>query len=182
MSRSTLGPTHVRVAVLCGICLLADGYDVGIFGAVVPSLIRDWHLSGTLAGLLGTASLAGMLVGAIVLGAAADRVGLGTCPISAIRNHAQQVSDILSLPAHVFPVAALGGAYVPKEGVYVAMFLMLAVVSLLGYVINGLFIVPKQLRHQSARLEDLIAAEDSLETGIPAVPGITEPPIADGLV
>jgi hypothetical protein len=67
---------------------------------------------------------------------------------------------------------------VPKEGVYVAMFLMLAVVSLLGYVINGLFIVPKHLRHQSARLEDLIAAEDSLETGIPVVPGV-EPRIAD---
>ena len=40
--------------------------------------------------------------------AAADRVGLGSCPISAIRNHAQEVSDILSLPDHVFPVAALG--------------------------------------------------------------------------
>jgi MFS family permease len=79
-------------------------------------------------------------------------------------------------------VAALGGIYLPKEGVYVAMFLMLAVVSLLGYVINGLFIVPKTLRHQSARLEDLISAEDSLETGLPAVPGITEPPIADDLV
>ena len=30
--------------------------------------------------------------------AAADRVGLGTCPISAIRNHAAQVSDMLGLP------------------------------------------------------------------------------------
>jgi nitroreductase len=40
--------------------------------------------------------------------AAADRVGLGTCPISAIRNHAQQVSEILGLPDHVFPVAGLG--------------------------------------------------------------------------
>jgi nitroreductase/FMN reductase [NAD(P)H] len=38
--------------------------------------------------------------------AAADRVGLGSCPISAIRNHAQQVSDILSLPGHVFPVGS----------------------------------------------------------------------------
>jgi MFS family permease len=73
--------------------------------------------------------------------------------------------------ANVKPVAALGGAFVPKEGVYVAMFLMLAGISLLGYVINGLWIVPKQLRFQSVRLEDLVAAEDSLETGIPIVPG-----------
>jgi len=49
--------------------------------------------------------------------AAADRVGLGTCPISAIRNHAQAVSDILSLPAHVFPVAALGAGWPSFAGV-----------------------------------------------------------------
>jgi len=49
--------------------------------------------------------------------AAADRVGLGTCPISAIRNHAQAVSDILSLPDHVFPVAALGGGWPSFPGV-----------------------------------------------------------------
>ena len=49
--------------------------------------------------------------------AAADRVGLGTCPISAIRNHAQEVSDILSLPAHVFPVAALGAGWPSFAGV-----------------------------------------------------------------
>jgi nitroreductase/FMN reductase [NAD(P)H] len=49
--------------------------------------------------------------------AAADRVGLGTCPISAIRNHAQSVSDILSLPAHVFPVAALGAGWPSFAGV-----------------------------------------------------------------
>lgn len=49
--------------------------------------------------------------------AAADRVGLGSCPISAIRNHAQQASDILSLPDHVFPVAALGVGWPSFEGV-----------------------------------------------------------------
>lgn len=49
--------------------------------------------------------------------AAADRVGLGTCPISAIRNRAQEVSDILSLPAHVFPVAALGAGWPSFAGV-----------------------------------------------------------------
>ena len=49
--------------------------------------------------------------------AAADRVGLGSCPISAIRNHAAQVSDILDLPQHVFPVAALGVGWPSFEGV-----------------------------------------------------------------
>ena len=38
---------------------------------------------------------------------AAEAAGLGCCPISAIRNEADQVSDLLGLPDHVFPVAGL---------------------------------------------------------------------------
>ena len=49
--------------------------------------------------------------------AAADRVGLGTCPISQIRNHAAQVAEVLSLPQHVFPVAGLGVGWPSFEGV-----------------------------------------------------------------
>ena len=39
--------------------------------------------------------------------AAAEAIGLGTCPISAVRSHAAAISEILALPAHVFPVAGL---------------------------------------------------------------------------
>lgn len=49
--------------------------------------------------------------------AAADRVGLGTCPISQIRNHAAQVAEVLGLPQHVFPVAGLGVGWPSFEGV-----------------------------------------------------------------
>ncbi len=47
---------------------------------------------------------------AIALGAftaAADAVGLGTCPISAMRNEARVVAELLALPDHVFPFAGL---------------------------------------------------------------------------
>ncbi|MGE0765591.1 MAG: nitroreductase family protein [Hyphomicrobiaceae bacterium] len=39
---------------------------------------------------------------------AAEAAGYGCCPISVIRNHAQEVSELLKLPDHVFPVAGLG--------------------------------------------------------------------------
>ncbi len=39
--------------------------------------------------------------------AAAEAAGLGTCPVSVIRNHADAVSTLLGLPDHVFPVAGL---------------------------------------------------------------------------
>lgn len=47
---------------------------------------------------------------AIALGAfvtAAEAMGLGSCPISAVRNEAQAVSSLLDLPDHVFPFAGL---------------------------------------------------------------------------
>jgi len=49
--------------------------------------------------------------------AAADRVGLGTCPISTLRNNAGKVSDLLGLPNHVFPVAGLGVGWPSFAGV-----------------------------------------------------------------
>ena len=38
---------------------------------------------------------------------AAERVGLGTCPISALRNHAQAVSQRIGLPDYVFPICGM---------------------------------------------------------------------------
>jgi nitroreductase/FMN reductase [NAD(P)H] len=38
---------------------------------------------------------------------AADAVGLGTCPISVIRDHSAKVSDMLGLPQRVIPVAGM---------------------------------------------------------------------------
>ena len=42
---------------------------------------------------------------------AAEHMGLGCCPVSAIRNEAEAVSDLLGLPDHVFPVAGLAFGY-----------------------------------------------------------------------
>jgi nitroreductase len=48
--------------------------------------------------------------------AAAEAVGLGCCPISQVRNHPRTVSDILGLPAHVFPVAGLAVGWPARDG------------------------------------------------------------------
>ena len=51
---------------------------------------------------------------AIALGAfvtAAEALGLGCCPISAVRNEAAAVSELLVLPDYVFPVAGLAVGY-----------------------------------------------------------------------
>ena len=52
---------------------------------------------------------AGVALSAFVT--AAEAVGLGCCPISAVRNEATAVSDLLGLPEFVFPVAGLALGY-----------------------------------------------------------------------
>ena len=59
---------------------------------------------------------AGIALSAFVL--AAEAQGLGVCPISVIRNRAAEISELLHLPHHVFPVAGLGvgwPATTPKQ-------------------------------------------------------------------
>jgi nitroreductase/FMN reductase [NAD(P)H] len=60
---------------------------------------------------------AGIALAAFVT--AAEAVGLGCCPISAIRNHAQTVSDLLGLPDHVFPVAGMTVGWPAHQGAIV---------------------------------------------------------------
>ena len=48
--------------------------------------------------------------------AAADSVGLGTCPISVIRDHSAKVSEMLKLPQRVIPVAGMCVGWPSEQG------------------------------------------------------------------
>jgi len=47
---------------------------------------------------------------------AAEAMGLGCCPISVVRNHVEKLSELLELPAGVFPVAGLTVGYPSQPG------------------------------------------------------------------
>lgn len=47
---------------------------------------------------------------------AAEAVGLGCCPISVIRDHAQTIADMVALPEKVVPVAALTLGWPAEQG------------------------------------------------------------------
>lgn len=65
------------VVALCFLTIVVDGYDLIVFGSVVPSLLAEpgWGLDAARVGVLAGYALAGMLVGALVAGALTDRVG-----------------------------------------------------------------------------------------------------------
>jgi nitroreductase len=80
--------------------------------------IHDWRgrpfANDHLDAFFNAAVDAGIALAAVV--AAADAVGLGSCPLSVMRNQAQAVSDLLALPDHVFPVAGLALGWPAAEG------------------------------------------------------------------
>ncbi len=84
-------------------------------------LLHEWHdipfANDHLDALFNATADAAIALGAFVT--AAEALGLGCCPISAVRNKAQAVSDLLELPAHVFPMAGLALGY-PADATTVA--------------------------------------------------------------
>ena len=57
---------------------------------------------------------AGLVLQAFIT--AAEALGLGCCPISVVRNHVEKLSELLELPAGVFPVAGLTVGYPSQAG------------------------------------------------------------------
>jgi len=75
LDRSNVSTFQIGIFILCGLCLIMDGFDVQALGPVAPAIIRDWHVSAGEMGLAISAALVGILVGSILFSMIADRVG-----------------------------------------------------------------------------------------------------------
>lgn len=69
--------TTMRVLFCCWLAILAEGYDVGVLGAILPALAEyaPWNLNPLQLGALGSYALIGMLVGAMSIGTLSDLLG-----------------------------------------------------------------------------------------------------------
>lgn len=67
------------VVAIAAMALIFDGYDLVVYGAIVPMLLDDptqlGAINATEAGALGSAALLGVMVGALVAGGVGDYVG-----------------------------------------------------------------------------------------------------------
>ena len=52
--------------------MLFDGYDLVVYGAVVPTLMEEWGISAVQAGMYGSYALFGMMFGALIFGTLAE--------------------------------------------------------------------------------------------------------------
>ncbi|XVE24137.1 MFS transporter [Pseudomonas plecoglossicida] len=66
---------HWMVMAWCGLLLIFDGYDLFIYGVVLPVIMKEWGLTPLQAGALGSYALFGMMFGALAFGSLADCIG-----------------------------------------------------------------------------------------------------------
>jgi nitroreductase len=97
--------TAPEFMVFCG-----DGRRIRRICALRGKPFANDHLEG----FMNCAADAAMTLQSFVV--AANAAGLGCCPISVLRNHAERVAELLALPEAVFPFAGLCLGWPAREG------------------------------------------------------------------
>src|SRR5438309_7023899 len=75
LENQRIGGLQIRVAALCMLVQICDGYDINSIGVTVPSLTHAWNLPGPAFTQAFLWSSIGILVGALSAGPIGDRVG-----------------------------------------------------------------------------------------------------------
>jgi MFS transporter, AAHS family, 4-hydroxybenzoate transporter len=75
IDRQPIGGFQIRLLLTCAAVLFLDGFDTQAIGYVAPALVKEWSLTKAALGPVFSAGLFGLMIGALVFGPLADRVG-----------------------------------------------------------------------------------------------------------
>lgn len=66
---------HFTLFILCFLTTTGEGYNLFLYGSVLPLLTKEWSITSVQAGIIGSYGLIGMMIGSIIFGWIADKIG-----------------------------------------------------------------------------------------------------------
>src|SRR5580700_1951255 len=118
LENQRLGGLQMRVAALCTLVQVCDGYDLNAVAWAVPPLIKEWHLAPSMFTMAFLWSSIGIMTGALSAGPIGDRFGrrpllLGSLTIFGIASLCSAFSpSLLALTvARFFTGLGIGGGF-----------------------------------------------------------------------
>jgi AAHS family 4-hydroxybenzoate transporter-like MFS transporter len=155
IDRGGLRPVQVLVLALCALCLVVDGFDVQALSYVAPAIAREWHIAKAGFGPVFGAALLGMCLGALTMGAVADRYGRKPVLVGALlfvsacsfaTMYATSLNELLlcrlvtglGMGAIVPNATALAGEYSPAR-MKVGLMMLISTGFIAGGVAGGVY-------------------------------------------
>lgn len=156
-------PVQWAIMALCFIAYVLDGFDIVVIAFTAPAISADWGIPSQQLGLVFSAGVLGMTLGAMFLSSLADifgrravvslmliLAGVATCGVSLTQTVPQlmllRLIAGLGLGALVATLAPLTGEYSPRRYRTLILAIMFSSASL-GPVIGGLISAPLITRY-----------------------------------
>ncbi|GHW45606.1 major facilitator superfamily permease [Vibrio cholerae] len=76
LDTSQFGGFHKLLLFICFFIITFSGYELSVFGSIVPVVIKEWDISPTQIGFIGSSAMFGMMFGAVSLSLLADKFGV----------------------------------------------------------------------------------------------------------
>ncbi|WP_316677841.1 aromatic acid/H+ symport family MFS transporter [uncultured Tolumonas sp.] len=76
LDQSKTNKFHKILLAACTFIIIFSGYELSVFGSIVPVVIKEWNISPTEVGFIGSSAMFGMMFGAVVLSLLADKFGV----------------------------------------------------------------------------------------------------------